>query len=48
MRLRNSKKLISKGQFAHDVARRIVEGASFECPAYLVEAITASVRKPIP
>ncbi|NGP09432.1 AAA family ATPase [Rhodococcus sp. 14C212] len=48
VRLRNSKKLISKGQFAHDVARRIVEGASFECPDYLAEAITASVRKPIP
>ncbi|WP_254623008.1 ATP-dependent nuclease [Rhodococcus sp. W8901] len=48
VRLRNSKGLISKGQFAHDVARRIVDGASFECPAYLVEAIAVSVRKPVP
>jgi putative ATP-dependent endonuclease of OLD family len=45
VRLRNSKRLISKGQFAHDVARRITDGHEFECPDYLIEAVTASVRR---
>ncbi|MDF3310453.1 AAA family ATPase [Rhodococcus sp. T2V] len=45
VRLRNSKQLISKGQFAHDVARRIADGHQFECPDYLIEAVAASVRR---
>lgn len=45
VRLRNSKSLISKGQFAHDVARRITDGQIFTCPDYLIEAVTASVRR---
>lgn len=47
VRLRNSKGLISKGQFAHDVARRIAEGRSFDCPTYLTDAIAASVHKSV-
>lgn len=39
-RLQWNKKLISKGQFAHDVAQSIAEGSSFTCPDYLHEAIT--------
>lgn len=37
--LRKNKKLISKGQFAHDVAQLIEDEHPFECPQYLVDAI---------
>ncbi|MGI5122309.1 ATP-dependent nuclease [Marinactinospora thermotolerans] len=39
LRLHKDKKLISKGEFAHDVALGIESGADFEPPHYLVEAI---------
>ncbi|WP_341229364.1 ATP-dependent nuclease [Nocardioides salarius] len=39
-KLRANKKLISKGEFAHDVAQIISDGGAFECPDYLRQAIT--------
>ena len=39
-KLRSNRKLISKGEFAHDVAQLIAEGGAFSCPAYLERAIT--------
>ncbi|WJJ14519.1 AAA family ATPase (plasmid) [Prescottella equi] len=45
VRLRNSKRLISKGQFAHDVARRIAGGSNFTCPDYLAAAIKAAINR---
>lgn len=39
-RLQWNKKLISKGQFAHDLAQSIADGSSFTCPDYLRAAIT--------
>lgn len=44
VRLRTTKKLISKGQFAHDVARRISSGAEFICPDYLIGAVMAAAE----
>ncbi|OEJ41226.1 hypothetical protein AR457_10070 [Streptomyces agglomeratus] len=38
-RLRKNKKFIGKGEFAHDVAIALVDGAPFEVPSYLQEAI---------
>lgn len=43
--LRWNSKLISKGQFAHDVAKSIAGGETFVCPDYLTEAITAVVDR---
>jgi putative ATP-dependent endonuclease of OLD family len=37
--LRADKKLISKGQFAHDIAVLIAEGAAFTCPDYIAEGL---------
>lgn len=37
--LRTKKRVIGKGQFAHDVAASIVDGKSFTCPPYLSAAI---------
>lgn len=45
-RLRTSKRLISKGEFAHDVASLINGGGAFVCPHYLDEAIRFIVGKP--
>lgn len=39
LKLRRNKKFISKGEFAHDVALAIENGADFEAPEYLVAAI---------
>lgn len=39
-KLRANKKLIGKGEFAHDVAQLIAEGRPFTCPDYLQQAIT--------
>lgn len=33
--LRGNKKLVSKGQFAHDVAEQVLRGSSFESPPYI-------------
>lgn len=41
--LRKNDKLVSKGQFAHDIAAEVAGGAPFECPAYLVKAISTSL-----
>ncbi|MGD0069667.1 MAG: AAA family ATPase [Streptosporangiaceae bacterium] len=41
--LRRDKDFISKGEFAHDVALAIRDGAAFVVPAYLQAAITASL-----
>lgn len=38
--LRANKRLISKGEFAHDVAQLIATGGPFTCPEYLEKAIT--------
>ncbi len=46
VRLRTSKRLISKGQFAHDVAWRIAEGRDFTCPDYLATAIEETIKRP--
>lgn len=46
VRLRTSKRLISKGQFAHDVAWRIADGSDFTCPDYLATAIKAAINRP--
>jgi putative ATP-dependent endonuclease of OLD family len=45
-KLRTTKKWISKGQFAHDVALLISKGASFTCPDYLDAAIRRVVAGP--
>lgn len=45
-KLRKSKKFISKGEFAHDIALAIQDGQSFAVPAYLREAITSVVEDP--
>jgi putative ATP-dependent endonuclease of OLD family len=39
-KLRANKRLISKGEFAHDVAQLIAAGDPFTCPEYLEQAIT--------
>ena len=48
LRLRDKKKdkLISKGEFAHDVALLVQDGRPFTVPAYLREAITNAVEEP--
>lgn len=45
-RLRTQKKLISKGEFAHDIAQLIDNGWSFTCPNYLEDAIRAITGVP--
>jgi len=44
--LRRNKDFISKGEFAHDVALAIRDGAAFVVPAYLQAAIHASLTGP--
>jgi putative ATP-dependent endonuclease of OLD family len=44
VKLRETKKLISKGEFAHDVASMITDGESFTCPPYLEKAIKKLVE----
>jgi len=46
VKLRTTKKWISKGQFAHDVALSISQDASFTCPNYLEVAIRRVVAGP--
>jgi putative ATP-dependent endonuclease of OLD family len=43
-KLRQNKRFISKGEFAHDVASSISDGRPFICPAYLDAAIRAITR----
>jgi putative ATP-dependent endonuclease of the OLD family len=45
-RLRKTKKFISKGEFAHDIALAIQDGHSFTVPGYLQEAITSALEEP--
>ena len=47
LRLRDKKKkdLISKGEFAHDVALLVQDGQPFTVPAYLREAITSAIEE---
>jgi putative ATP-dependent endonuclease of the OLD family len=45
-KLRKSKKFISKGEFAHDVALAIQDGQPFVVPDYLREAITTVLNGP--
>jgi putative ATP-dependent endonuclease of the OLD family len=45
-KLRGNKRLISKGEFAHDVAIAIQTGERFTVPAYLREAITGVFNEP--
>jgi putative ATP-dependent endonuclease of the OLD family len=42
--LRATKRLLAKGQFAHDVARQIADGEEFVCPEYLDTAIRRIVE----
>lgn len=42
-RLRSNSAFIAKGQFAHDLALSIENGDTFECPAYLADAIAAAL-----
>lgn len=42
-RLRATSGFIAKGQFAHDLAARIEQGAGFACPPYLSGAIEAAL-----
>jgi putative ATP-dependent endonuclease of OLD family len=44
-KLRKSKKFISKGEFAHDVALAIRDGQAFKVPAYLETAIRDSLAE---
>lgn len=46
-KLRANKALISKGQFAHDVARLIADGREFNCPRYLELAIRKAAGDPL-
>jgi putative ATP-dependent endonuclease of OLD family len=43
---KKKKKLISKGEFAHDVALLVQDGQPFTAPAYLREAITSAIEEP--
>ena len=45
-KLRKTKKFISKGEFAHDIALAIQDEKPFTVPAYLREAITSAVEEP--
>jgi putative ATP-dependent endonuclease of OLD family len=44
--LRKDKDFISKGEFAHDIALAIQDGAAFAVPTYLQDAINASLADP--
>lgn len=46
--LQINKKLISKGQFSHDIAHLIADGCAFTCPSYLREAILQVVGESAP
>lgn len=43
-RLRRTERFIAKGQYAHDVALAIQDGAPFTCPTYLRQAIEAALE----
>jgi putative ATP-dependent endonuclease of the OLD family len=43
---KKKKKLISKGEFAHDVALLVQDGQPFAVPAYLRDAITSAIEEP--
>lgn len=45
MKLRMHKKFISKGEFAHDVALAIENGAACTAPAYLADAIRGALME---
>ncbi|MCP3426613.1 AAA family ATPase [Rothia sp. AR01] len=45
-KLRANKRLLSKGEFAHDVAQLIVAGDPFTCPDYLKQAIVFITTPP--
>ncbi len=47
VRLRTTKRWISKGQFAHDIAALVSAGSSFTCPAYLDAAIRQVTARPV-
>jgi putative ATP-dependent endonuclease of the OLD family len=42
-RLRSEKAFIGKGEFAHNLAMRILEGSTFQPPAYIVEAVRCAL-----
>lgn len=42
-RMRRNKKLIAKGEFAHQLALAIADGQPFECPPYLADALNAAL-----
>ena len=46
LELRKDKDFVSKGEFAHDIALAIQDGAAFAVPAYLQDAINASLAGP--
>lgn len=43
-RLRRADRFIVKGQFAHDVALAVQDGAAFTCPGYLRQAVEAALE----
>ena len=45
-KLRDDKRFISKGEFAHDVALDIQDGQHFAVPPYMRRAITAVLDEP--
>lgn len=47
-RLKANRRFISKGEFAHDIAASIADGASFECPDYLASAIKEALKDASP
>lgn len=47
VKLRNIKKFISKGQFAHDFAARLTEASGYHCPEYLANAIKFAVGEQV-
>lgn len=42
-RLHGNRGFLAKGQFAHDVATQISQGAAFECPDYIAAALGAAL-----
>jgi putative ATP-dependent endonuclease of the OLD family len=45
-KLRSDKRFISKGEFAHDIALALRDGADFVVPKYLCDAITGALAEP--
>ncbi|MCB1258451.1 MAG: AAA family ATPase [Microthrixaceae bacterium] len=43
-RLRGNSRFLAKGQFAHELAVKIGDGAPFKCPEYLAEAIKTAIE----